>query len=161
MSNKKENRSKLLKVIDESIDIGIGFVKAQIIMFLINTVVITVGLLILDMSYWSVLIALGISFLDILPILGSGIVFIPWTIYSVYIGNNSVALGLVIIYIVLVVIRIIVEPLITGKKIGLPPLIAVAAAVIGVVFFGGVGIVVGPILAAVGTTVYRTLNLKK
>lgn len=159
--NNKNNETKILRVIDEFMDLGISFFKAQLIFFLINTAVIGAGLLILGFRFWAIIIALGIALFDILPILGSGFIFVPWIIYSVHTGNKSLALGLGILFVVTAALRIIVEPLIIGKKIKLSPLITVAAAALGIFAFGVVGIVAGPVLAAAGMTVYRVWNLKK
>ncbi len=161
MDNKKENKSKILQLFDEFIDAGIGAAKAMLIMFFIDTAVITAGLLLIDMRWWALPIAIGISLIDILPLLGSGIVFIPWIIISLYNESGQFALSLGIIFILLIVLRMVLQPLITGKKIGLSPLISVAAAAMGIVFFGAIGLIVGPVLAAVGMTAYRIYHGKE
>ncbi|HOD02069.1 MAG: hypothetical protein BWY46_01687 [Firmicutes bacterium ADurb.Bin300] len=161
MGNNKNGKSKILLIFDEFIDAGIGVAKAMLIMFFIDTIIITAGLLLLNLRWWALPIAIGISLIDILPLLGSGIVFIPWIIFSVYNENSQFALGLGIIFILLIVLRMVLQPLITGKKIGLSPLISVAAAVAGIMFFGGIGLIAGPLIAAVGMTAYRIYHSKE
>lgn len=153
--NPKKEKSALLRGIDEFFDVAIAFGKAQLIISAINFAVVTAGLLILGKGWWAPLIALGISVVDILPVLGSGAVFIPWIIYSVWAHQGSFALGLGIIYVIMIALRFIVEPIICGKKIGLSPLIAVAAAIAGLAFMGGIGLILGPLIASCANIVYR------
>lgn len=142
----KEKTRPLLKEIGR---ITLSYLAMQLILLAINVIVLTVGMLILDMKWWSFPIALAIGIVDILPILGSGIVFLPWIIYNLYIGSYAMALGLFLMYAVMIVLRLILEPAICGKKIGLTPLVTLAAALGGVVAFGGTGLITGPLLVAI------------
>lgn len=140
--------NKLLQAADKLLRIGIGFGKAQLIMLLINWVIISIGLLICDIRL-AILIGFAIAILDMLPLIGSGIVFFPWIIIALFTSNGSLALGLAIIYILLVITHITIFPLITGKQIGLKPLITLIAAIIGTLVFGAIGIILGPLIAAI------------
>ncbi len=154
MDNNK-NKSKLLQMLDELFKASIGMLKTLVVVLLLDIVVITLGLLILDIGWLSVPIALGIAVIDMLPVLGSGIAFIPWIIYAAYIGNYTLAIGLGILYAVLTVMKIFLQPLLCGKQIGLPPLLSIGAAAAGVMLFGGVGIFVGPLLVVAWRSVYK------
>ncbi|MDO4582428.1 MAG: AI-2E family transporter [Bacillota bacterium] len=146
--------SKILQMLDQFLRIGLGLGKAVLIMFCLNWLMLSVGLAICGVKlFW--LIALGISLLDIVPVLGSGVVMLPWIVVCLIGGNSRLALGLAILYIVIVVVRQVMDPLITGAQIGLRPLATLGAALAGLLIFGMAGIVIGPVIAAICSVVYR------
>ena len=53
------------------------------------------------------------------------------------------------------------DPIITGKNIGLPPLITLLALVGGLIAFGGAGVIIGPAIAAVASVIFRVLFKRK
>ncbi|MEG2213168.1 MAG: AI-2E family transporter, partial [Clostridiales bacterium] len=120
--------NKLWQFINELLKMIIGFGKAQLIMFGINFLIITVGMGIIGLGWWSLLIGIGIACLDLLPVIGAGIVFLPWTILALISGNTAMALGVAIIYIAMVIIRMVLDPVITGHHIGLSPWITLASS---------------------------------
>ena len=139
--------------------VGMGFIKAQLIFFAINLVLISVFLIIFDIPF-AVLIALGVSLLDLLPVVGSGLVFLPWIIVSLILGNSALALRLALLYIGLVVLRQILDPIITGKQIGVRPLVALAASILGALLLGAVGIIIGPLVAATISVILKLRQSK-
>ena len=155
MENNK-NRSKFLQVLDEVMRAGVGMLKSFLFVLLIDVAVVTAGLLILKMGWLSVPIAMGIAAVDMLPVLGSGIVFIPWIIYEFYTGDSVTALGLIVLFAVLTVIKIAVQPLVCGKQIGLSPMMSLLSSALGVMVFGGMGIFIGPLLVVA----WRSANKK-
>lgn len=155
----KENRAvTALKALGSA---ALGFGKAQLILLGVNFVVITTGMLIAGMKGWSPLIALGISLLDLLPVIGSGIVFVPWAIIALLLKNVPMAITVGATYIAMVVLRMILDPIITGKNIGLSPLLTLAASVGGLIVFGAAGAIIGPAIAAVANILFRVLFPKK
>ncbi|MEN6338936.1 MAG: AI-2E family transporter [Clostridiaceae bacterium] len=140
---------------------ALGFGKAQLILFGVNFLVITTGMLIAGMKWWSPLIAVGVSLLDLLPVIGSGIVFVPWAVIALILKNTPMAITVGATYIAMVVLRMILDPIITGKNIGLSPLITLLASVAGLIAFGAVGAIIGPAIAAVANIIYRVLFKKK
>lgn len=149
--------SQLMRILAALFRTGVGFLKAQLIMLGVNMLLITVGMLIVGMRWCSPLIAVGVALLDMLPVIGSGIAFIPWTVAAFIAGNTRMALGVGLTYIAMVVVRMVLDPIVTGKNIGLSPLITLASAVLGMLLFGSVGLIVGPAIAAVANVVYRVL----
>lgn len=88
----------------------------------------------------AILIALIISVFDILPVLGTGGVIIPWAVIVLIQGNYPLTIELIIIYLVVTVIRNIIEPKIVGKQIGLHPVVTLISMFVGVQLFGVVGL---------------------
>lgn len=140
---------------------ALGFGKAQLILLGVNFVVVTTGMLIAGMKGWSPLIAIGISLLDLLPVIGSGIVFVPWAIVALLLKNVPMAITVGATYIAMVVLRMILDPIITGKNIGLSPLLTLAASVAGLILFGAAGAIIGPAIAAVANILFRVLFPKR
>lgn len=84
----------------------------------------------------SVLKAALIAVMDIMPILGTGGVMIPWAIISLVLGYTKLGIQLFFIYAVVTVIRNYVEPKIVGTQLGLHPIITLVAMFIGLRLFG-------------------------
>jgi sporulation integral membrane protein YtvI len=90
-------------------------------------------------------IAVGIAIFDILPIAGSGGILIPWALFSLVMGNYKQAVGLIIIYAVITIIRQYIEPKIVGDSLGVHPIITLMGLYFGLKLFGFIGMFVVPI----------------
>jgi len=157
----EQNNNRFRKVLQELGSTALGFGKAQLILFGVNFVVVTLGMIIAGMKWWSPLIAVGISLLDLLPVIGSGVVFVPWAIIALIAKHAPMAITVGATYIAMVVLRMILDPIITGKSVGLSPLITLLASVGGLVLFGGAGVIIGPVIAAVANVLFRVLFPRK
>lgn len=120
-------------------------IASYAIIFLITFLELWVGLTLIKIPY-SMMIALIIAFLDILPILGTGSVLIPWGIIAAINGDLAMAVSVILLYIVITIIRNVVEPKLVGKQVGLHPMLALATMLIGLKFFGLLGMLGLPIL---------------
>ncbi|MFR4350864.1 MAG: sporulation integral membrane protein YtvI [Roseburia sp.] len=95
-----------------------GYFKAQFKIMGVIYVVVTIGLMILDVNYaW--LIGFGIAFLDMLPVFGAGTVLCPWAIIKFFSGNYATAFGMLILYAVALVVHQIVQPKLIGDSVGM------------------------------------------
>lgn len=88
----------------------------------------------------AVLKATVIALLDILPILGTGGIMIPWGVISLALGYTGLGLELLAIYIIVTVVRNYVEPKIVGTQLGLHPIITLVSMFIGLRLFGFFGL---------------------
>ena len=105
------------------------------------------GFLLLKIPYAS-LLALLIAILDILPILGTGTILIPWGILNLITGKYTLAAGIFILYVVITIIRNIVEPKLIGKQMELHPVLTLASMLTGLKFFGIWGLFGLPIVVS-------------
>ena len=129
---------------------------------LIMTVTFTemfIGLSILKLagiysSNYAVIIAIVTAFVDIIPVLGTGTVLIPWALYNLIVGNYALAIGLAVIYAVITVIRQIVEPKLVAGQLGLSPVVTITSLYLGLKIFGVLGMIIAPILV----TMLKVLN---
>ncbi len=119
-----------------------GYFKAQFKIMLVLTVIMFIGFEILQVNY-SFLFALGIAFLDLLPVFGTGAILWPWAIIDVVTGNYGRAMGLVVIYIICQVVKQILQPKMVGDSIGLNPLATLLFMYIGYRFYGILGLIIG------------------
>src|SRR5699024_6773123 len=108
-----------------------GYIKAQCILIAISAFISLVGLLFLGMNH-AFTITLIIAFVDLLPIIGTGIIFIPWIGYLFFSGDYSLTIGLTFIYMAIILIRQILEPKILSVNVGVSPLIALLTLFISV-----------------------------
>lgn len=105
------------------------------------------GLSIIGVKYSALLAAL-IAIFDILPVVGSGLVLVPWAIISLIIGNIGLGVGLFILWAIVCVVRQIIEPKIVGSNVGMHPFLTLFAMLAGNFIYGGIGILLLPITLA-------------
>jgi len=118
-----------------------GYVKAQFKIEFIMYFVVLLGLSLIHVRY-AALIALGIAFLDLLPVFGTGTVLIPWAIIKLFEGDYKMAVGLLILWGAGQLFRQIIQPKIVGDSIGLAPLPTLFLIYIGWQFGGVVGMLI-------------------
>jgi predicted PurR-regulated permease PerM len=121
-------------------------------------IIFSIGLVIVDAPF-PLLMGTIIALVDILPVLGSGIILIPWTVISLLSGNSDLALGLAMVYIIGSLIRQLLEPKITGDKMGIKPIYTFLASLLGTIILGPIGVILGPIFAVIIKSI--STNLKK
>ncbi len=114
----------------------------------ITFVELLIGFLLIRQSN-AVLFALIIAVFDILPILGVGTILWPWALICFINGEPTKALALMVLYLVIFIIRRIIEPLIVGDSIGLGASVTIISMYVGMKVFGALGLLIGPFTAIV------------
>ncbi|WP_433743613.1 sporulation integral membrane protein YtvI [Falsibacillus pallidus] len=131
-----------------------GFIRAQLTLISITSVIVLIGLLILRVDY-AITIALVSGLVDLLPYLGTGTVFIPWILYEAISGDPGLAIGLSILYVIVIVQRQVMEPKILSSSIGLDPLATLIALFVGFKLVGFLGLILGPVTLVIISTLHR------
>lgn len=126
----------------------VGLIKAQAVMVFITFLIILAGLLFLGTNY-SLTIAILSAILDILPVLGPALIFLPWSIFALITGKGFLGVWLLVLYGAVAIVRGIIQPRIIGERIGLHPLATLVALYIGVKVFGAAGFIYGPLVVIV------------
>ena len=108
---------------------------------------LTVGLLLLRIE-GAVVIAFIIAILDIFPVLGTGTILLPWAVIASASGNLPLGIGLLLLYLVITVVRNIVEPHLVGKQMGLSPIVTLVSMIVGLHFLGIAGMILLPLVVA-------------
>ncbi len=100
--------------------------------------------------HYSILLALGIAFLDFLPFFGTGTALIPWGIYKFLVGDYRTLVALAILYGVTQLVRQLIQPKLVGDSMGLNPLYTLfllylgyrLGSVLGMIFAVPLGLIV-------------------
>jgi len=95
---------------------------------------------------WLIPVAAATALVDILPVLGTGSVILPWAIYSLIMKRIGMGVGLLVMWVVIIVVRQVLEPKLVASNLGLPPVVTLAGMYIGLQLFGFVGLFIMPIL---------------
>lgn len=124
--------------------------KAYLLIMGVTAVEMYVGLTILSIigvytGGFIIVIALLTCVIDILPVLGSGTVLIPWALYSLFTGSVGLGIGLIVLYAVITVVRQIIEPKLVAGQVGLSPVVAIMAMYVGAKVLGPLGIFILPL----------------
>lgn len=125
------------------------FLRSYALIFIITATEITVGLLLIGMGK-PLLLGILIAVFDAFPIVGSGMILLPWAIITMITGELWRGLALGALYAIVVIARQIIEPKIVGKHVGLRPIVTLMCMFVGSKLFGGlVGLFGLPITAAI------------
>ena len=129
-----------------------GWLLAQSKLVGVTFVILTAGFFLLRIRH-PLLWAMVICFVDILPILGTGTVLLPWGLVCFLQGDSLRGIGLLGIYGVISVTRSVLEPRLVGKQLGLDPLTTLLALYAGYRFWGLPGMIFAPVLAALAVQI--------
>ena len=125
-----------------------GYIKAQIILIFLTFLEVSVGLFIIGSNY-ALVMGLLIALSDLIPILGTSIIMVPWIAWNALTGNMDFAIGLSIVYVLGVIMRQVLEPKIVGDQLGMHPLVTLVAMYIGLSLFGLMGMFVALITVVI------------
>ncbi len=90
-------------------------------------------------------ISLITAIVDVLPVLGTGTILVPWSVWSLLTGNIGFGIGILVVYAIITVIRQIIEPKLVASQLGLPAYVTITAMYIGTRLFGFIGLFLLPI----------------
>lgn len=138
---------------------GVNLLKAYFLLMLLTFLEVTAGLWLLRIDYFLV-IGIIVAVVDILPILGSGAVLVPWGLFLLFTGQGPRGIGILLLYGVVTVVRTIAEPKLIGAKIGLPPIVTIIAMYCGVKLGGFTGLIFAPIAVTLFVYLYKE-NIKE
>lgn len=153
----KENYLPALKRLKRSV---FGWLLAQSKLIGITFLILTAGFFILQIRYAPLWAAL-ISLVDALPILGTGMVLVPWSLVCFLQGDSIRAVGLLGIYATAALIRQVLEPRFVGRQLGLDPLVTLFAMYAGYRLFGFGGMILSPLVAVTVTQLFITPAQRK
>lgn len=154
-----KTKEKIKYVLHDLYKAGFGFMKAQLILSLLTFVLAYIGLSVLRVDF-SLIMAIIIVIVDILPILGTGSVLVPWAIYAFSQGQTNLGIGFVVLFLVITVVRRAVEPKIMSSNMGISPLAALISMFIGLKMVGIWGLFLGPAVVILFETLRRANIIK-
>lgn len=125
-----------------------GYLKAQLLLSFGVFCILLLGFLATGQQY-ALLLALGLSILDFIPLLGAGTVMVPWAAVALLTKNFSNAITIIVIWGIIAVYRRVAEPKIVGDQTGLSPILSLFSIYVGMKLGGVIGMILGPILLLV------------
>ncbi|MCI8893753.1 MAG: AI-2E family transporter [Lachnospiraceae bacterium] len=147
----------LLQIMRKVYHAGGGYVKAQLLIMVLVTVICVIGLFCTGNSY-ALIAGTGIGFCDALPFLGTGTIFIPWAVIKLFQGEYLLAAAYAVIYTIATLTRELMEPRLVGDKLGMPPLVVIIAVYVGLKLYGLWGFALGPISYILIREIWRELR---
>ncbi len=134
--------------------LGRQYLRAYLFLGFLTFLQAFIGLAVLKIPY-AFLLALAIAIVDVLPLLGTGVILIPWALIALLTGNVPLAIGLGILYGITTAVRQILEPKLIGDGLGLHPLLSLVTMYAGLRLFGVWGMILAPLVAAGIVSVVR------
>lgn len=133
--------------------------KGYLLLMAITFVELNIGLLLIGQEN-SLMLSAIICVVDILPVLGTGTIVIPWALIVLITGNIWKAIGLLLLYVVITVVRNFLEPKVIGEQVGLHPLITLLAMFSGLRLLGLIGLFIFPLTLIVINNLYKSGKIK-
>lgn len=150
-SHKRKKEKSVLHFIEkdwrqvkgELSDAGVAYVKTQIILILLVSITCTLGLFLIKNPY-ALLFGVAIGIFDAFPVLGSGLILVPWAVISFVRGKAFAGAVLLTLYGICQFLREYLEPKLLGGKMGISPVHSLMAVYTGYELFGIPGLFLGP-----------------
>ena len=131
-----------------------GYFKAQFKIECWIYVMLVIGLFVLKVRY-APLVALGIAFLDFLPVFGTGTVMIPWAVIESLSRDYKMAVGLLIIWCSGQLVRQVIQPKIVGDSIGVDAIPTLFLLFIGYKLAGVMGMIIAVPIGIIVINLYE------
>lgn len=146
-------KEMILKLKDNGIGTIAKFIRAYAAIITITFMELFIGLWIIGIPNPALYGAL-IAIIDILPILGTGLILLPWAGIALILGYTKIGVGMLILYLVITAVRQTIEPKIVGQQIGLHPILTLLLMFVGAQLMGVLGLLLLPVIA----TIIKKLN---
>ncbi|MDF2947419.1 MAG: sporulation protein [Bacillales bacterium] len=155
----EHTKDKMALVLDKLKVAFIGFIKAQFFLSALTFSIAYLGLTLIGIKA-KLFITLVIVVVDILPILGTGSILVPWAIYNFVIGDSTTGTSLIILFIFITVVRRLIEPKVFSQSMGITPLAALVSLYLGFKLLGFTGVILGPAFVIVFDTMRKVGLIK-
>ncbi|HAS73879.1 MAG TPA: hypothetical protein DCS67_07020 [Clostridiales bacterium UBA8960] len=138
----------IISIKSKTLSILKSYIKAQLILVTITFIISLIALSILKVPF-APLVAMGVAFIDLIPMIGPAFVYVPWIIYTLIISEYSTGIGLLITYLVTTLTRQTIEPKIVSENIGTHPLFTIISMYACYRIFGVSGFIIGAFLVMI------------
>ncbi|WP_276929668.1 sporulation integral membrane protein YtvI [Herbinix luporum] len=148
------------KVFSKLAEAGMAYFRSQLLIMAMVAIICVIGLVLIKNQY-ALLLGLGIALLDALPVIGSGMILIPWSIMMLFDGNIYAAAILITTYLICQIIREVLEPKLIGNRIDVKPLYTLISMYMGLKLFGVAGFILGPVALIIIITIVKVIDDKE
>lgn len=122
----------------------IGLIKAQLTVACFTTIISFFSFLVFQIDHTLIITSI-LFFIDLVPYVGIGALFIPWILYEFFTHGYTLTIQLSVLYSFLILIRQIIEPRLLAKNLGIHPLITIIILFLSIHLFGALGLLLTPI----------------
>lgn len=136
----ESGREKFEKVWYQGIRMLTQYAKAYFFIYFLTFLQTLIGFSILGVKY-SVILSIVSAVADILPVFGIGLIYLPLALVYLLSGNYFAGIGILILFILISIVRQIVEPKIVSTSLGIHPVATLVAIFIGLKAFGLIGMI--------------------
>ena len=140
----KETEKKLFK---SSKDITVSVLYGQVVIGILQGIIVGIGFFIFKIPN-ALLLTLFAVLAGIFPIIGTAIVWIPVAIYFLIAGDSLPALGITVFGLMSSLIENLVKPAFVSKRTNLNTSLILIGMIGGLLMFGIMGIILGPLILA-------------
>jgi sporulation integral membrane protein YtvI len=133
-------KEKFRQLSGETTRVLFGYARAYGTVITLGFLETLIGFSLLRVKYALLLSILAVT-LDVLPILGIAAVYFPLSIFYFIKGKYVTAIGILILYVIVTIVRQIVEPKLVSSSLGLHPVAVLAAIFIGLKAYGFLGMI--------------------
>lgn len=151
-----KNILNTLYLLKDTTILGVGgYIKTQLILALLAFIVMFISFTLYGLDY-ALTIAIFLAIIDIIPLIGTIVILLPWGLYELFLGIPNFGVFLIILGIGYFLMRRLVEPKIMGTQTGLHPLFALIGIYVGIQFSGLWGALLGPLVMVVVIGIIRS-----
>lgn len=136
------------------------YVGAEAKLLLLTVIIYGVGFWVLDIHLaW--LMAIGISLVALLPVIGAGVVFIPWILIEWLQGDTQVGWWLFAIYLGVELLTEILQPLLIGKDLKVPFWLPIVVTLMCTIAFNLFGVMVAGIVIPLISAYFQVKEIER
>lgn len=153
----KEVEKRLFK---SSKDLTISILYGQVLLGIVQGITAGIGFFIFGVPN-ALLLTILTAIAGIFPIIGTAIIWVPVAIYLLIAGNTINALGIVMFGLISSVIEVLFKPIFISRRAKMNTSLVLFGMVGGIMFFGLLGIILGPLILAYLFIVIEAYRNKK
>ncbi|MGL5244210.1 MAG: sporulation integral membrane protein YtvI [Sarcina sp.] len=136
----KQSSSKIGTIFSHAKKMLFHYCLSYLFLISITMIITFIGFCFLKIKYALVLSILAGLF-DLLPILGTIMIYLPLIIYYFHNQSYFIAISLIALYALVVIVRQILEPKVVSTSLGINPVASLAALFIGLQLNGFMGVI--------------------
>lgn len=143
---KEEKRVMIAEIASSARTVVWKILRVYALMMSITFVELYIGFSLLKFPM-PLLLGFLVAIVDILPVLGTGTVLIPWAMVLCILGKPGLGAGVFVLYLVITIVRQTLEPKVIGQQVGLHPIVTLLCIFAGAQLIGILGIFTFPVIA--------------
>lgn len=143
------------RVFQQAVVVARATIKGTLVIGIVQGLLGGIGFAIFGVqgaAFWGTVMAIA----SMLPVVGTALIWIPAVIHLLAMGETTSAIGLAVWSVVIVTnVDNVLRPILVGGETQMPDLVVLISTFGGLSMFGGVGIILGPVIAAVCITLFQ------